>query len=482
VALEHSRPVRLAAGASGRAESELERALEAARVVVSVDASLPGALLTMRVLLTTLRRLPGQLALERDGLPHATIDAIAEAVSAIDPKRPLTIGRASEATVRLHIGTDRGDQAVRLVPEAHGAHVAGQRSAVIRPTRSSSALGAIYTAALGAAEAFKYTAQVRPHRRVLHRHLRFCPVTLSSDLSAAPMIEQPLELALTLVGIGAIGTGVVLIMSELDATGRLVAVDYESFAEENRGTYSLGGAAEAVAKKPKVALAEAALAHFDVLPFPHPVEELPAAIDRGDVPWLPLVVSGLDTPEARRATQRIWPDRLIDAATGDTMLGLHEHLHGLGPCMICFFPEKRGGPSAAERLAAITGLPVELLARGDEILREEHLERVSDKQRALLLEHLGRPVCGLARAVGLTALGAGDYRPSVPFISLQAASLALGRVLAHELGLAARSNLVQYDGLFGPQAATVEQMRATDDCYCQTNARTIDKVRALRRR
>jgi hypothetical protein len=482
VALEHSRPLRLAASASGRGESELERALEAARVIVSADASLPGALLTTRVLLTTMRRPPGQLVLERDGLPQTAVDEIAEAVTAVDPERPLTIGRASEATARLHVGTGRGDEAVRLVPEAHGAHVAGQRSATIRPRRSASALGAIYTAALGAAEAFKFTARVRPDRCVLHRHLRFCPVTLSSDLTAAPMLVQPLELAVTLAGIGAIGTGVVLILSELDALGRLIAVDYESFAPENRGTYSLGGGAEVAAKPPKVALAEAALARFDVLPFPHPVEELPAAIDNGDLPWFPVVVSGLDTAEARRATQRIWPDRLIDAATGDTMVGLHEHLHGKGPCMICFFPEERGGPSAAERLSTITGLPVDLLARGDEILREEHLARVSDKQRTLLLQHLGKPVCGLARAIGLTTLGADDYRPSVPFISLQAASLALGRLLAHELGFAPQPNLVQYDGLFGPQTVTLERMRPTNDCYCQTNARTIDKVRALRSR
>jgi hypothetical protein len=162
VALEHSRPLRLAAGASGRGESELERALETARVVVSADAHLPGALLTTRVLLTTLRRLPGQLVLERSGLPQTAVDEIAEAVTGIDPERPLTIGRASEPTVRLHIGTGRGDQAVRLVPEAHGAHVAGQRNATIRPARSASALGAIYTAALGAAEAFKFTAHVQP--------------------------------------------------------------------------------------------------------------------------------------------------------------------------------------------------------------------------------------------------------------------------------------------------------------------------------
>jgi hypothetical protein len=480
VTLEHSRAVRLAAGASGRRESELEHALEASSVVVSADAAMPGALLTTRVLLTTLRRLPGQLVLERDGLPKAAVDLLAETVSAIDPERPLKIGHAVEPTVRLHIGAGRGDQSVRLVPEAYGAHVAGQRTAVIRPRRHASALGAIYTAALGAAEAFKHTAQVRRDRRVLHRHLRFCPVTLSSDLTAAPMITEPLELALTLVGIGAIGTGIVLILSELDASGHVIAVDNERFARENRGTYSLGGAAELAAEPTKIALAEAALDSFDVIPFPHRVEELTEAIDRGDVPWFPLVVSGLDTPHARRATQRLWPDRLIDAATGDTMLGLHEHLQGTGPCMTCFFPEERGGPSAAERLSEISGLPVALLARGDEVLREEHLSRVTNEQRAKLVEHLGKPVCGLARALGLTDLPAGDYEPSVPFVSLQAASLAVGRILAGESGLEALPNLVQYDGLFGPQAATLERMHPIGDCYCQTNVGTIQKVRALR--
>lgn len=479
--VEHSRAVRLAANASGRGESELERALDASCVSVSADASLPGALLTTRVLLTTLRRLPGQLVLDPGELPGSVVDEVAEAVAAIDPERPLKVGRATTPTVRLHVGTGCGDQAVRLVPDGHGAHVAGQRNAVIRLARDASALGSIYTAALGAAEAFKYTAQVQRRRRVLHRHLRFCPVTLSSDLTAAPTLDKSLELALTLVGIGAIGTGVVLILSELDAHGRLLAVDNQNFARENRGTYSIGGAAEVAAEPPKVALAKAALPRFDVTPFPHHVETLPAAIDDGLMPWFPFVLSGLDSPEARRATQRLWPDRLIDAATGDTMLGLHEYLHGVGPCMTCFFPEERGGSSSAERVSEITGLPIELLARGDEILRAEDLSDLTDKQREQLTRHVGEPVCGLARAIGLTGLDAGDYQPSVPFISLQASCLAVGRLVAHELGVDGLSNFVQYDGLFGPQAATLEQMRTIRDCYCQTHAATIEQVRTLRR-
>lgn len=479
--LEHSRGLALAANASGLQQSALEQALEATQVVLSIDPDVPRCVLTARVLLTTLRRMPGRLVLEPSGLSSTVVDELAASVSAIDPARALTIGRAREATVRLHIGTGRGDEAIRLLPEAHGAHIAGQRTVVIRPQRPASALGAIYTAALAAAETFKYAARVQGHRRVIHRHLRFCPVTLSNDLSRAPMSSRSLELALTLVGIGAIGTGIVLILSELNASGLIVVVDYEQFKRENRGTYSLGAEAEAESEPEKVALAHAALTDFEVVKFPYRVENLPAAIDEGEVPWTALVLSGLDSAEARRATQRLWPDHLIDAATGDTMLGLHEYRHASGPCMMCLFPPERSGPSAAARMAQITGLPVELLARGDDLLREEHLGGVSEEQRAVLLEHVGKPICGLARAIGLTSLDSGGFRPSVPFVSLQAASLAVGRLLVGESIGHTPANFVQYDALFGPQAATLERRAVTRDCYCQTNQQTIARVRTLRR-
>ncbi len=302
-------------------------------------------------------------------------------------------------------------------------------------------------------------ARVRPARRVLHRHLRFCPVTLSSDLAAAPLLTAPIELALTLVGIGAIGTGVARILSELDVFGRVLAVDCERLASENRGTYSLGGVAEVNARPTKVELAEATLTRFDVIPFPHRVEELPAAIDRQNAPWLPLVVSGLDTPEARRETQRLWPDRLVDAATGDTMLGLHEHAYGRGPCTRCFFPETRDGPSAAQRLSEITGLPVALLVPAARSCVTSISTISPPTSEPSSSRHLGNPVCGLARTFGLTDLDAADYQPSAPFISLQAASLAIGRVLAHKLDLNGQPNFVQYDGLYGPQTATLDTMQ-----------------------
>ncbi len=151
----------------------------------------------------------------------------------MNPEQPLTVLRSpADPTVRLHIGTGDG-HAIRVVPEGYGAHIAGDPSALINPTRPGNPLGAVHAAALGAAEVFKQTAQVLPARRVLHRHLRSCPVTLSSDLAAAPDLATALAVDLAQVGIGAIGTGIVLLLQALKAEGQLVAVDCQRFGSEN---------------------------------------------------------------------------------------------------------------------------------------------------------------------------------------------------------------------------------------------------------
>ena len=65
-------------------------------------------------------------------------------------------------------------------------------------------------------------------------------------------------------------------------------------------------------------------------------------------------------------------------------------------------------------------------------------------------------------------------------MSLQAACLAVGRLIASQLNLRPPGNLVQYDGLIGPQATTTEQMRRRSDCVCATRATTIEQVRHQR--
>jgi hypothetical protein len=193
------------------------------------------------------------------------------------------------------------------------------------------------------------------------------------------------------------------------------------------------------------------------------------------------VLTALDTAAARRDAQRLWPDRLIDAGTGDTMLRIHDHHHGNGPCLICLFSTDRSGPSAAKRLAEATGLPLERAMRGDDPLTPEDLALLTADQQQTLALHLGKPVCGLAQAIGLTGLGADGYQPSIPFVSLQAACVAVGRLVSSQFGLRPPGNLVQYDGLVGPHATTIEEIHQRPDCVCTTRASGIEQVRRQRR-
>lgn len=82
-------------------------------------------------------------------------------------------------------------------------------------------------------------------------------------------------------------------------------------------------------------------------------------------------------------------------------------------------------------------------------------------------------MCGLAQAIGLTVLDAVGFRPSIAFVSLQAACLPVGRLIASGLGVGVAGNLVRYDGLFGPSTATVDWMDRGPSCYCETRAETI---------
>jgi hypothetical protein len=484
VSVDHSRSLKLMAGVSGNTASDLEAHLEDVNIVVSVDPSIPLSVLTTRVLLTTLRRGLGQLYLLReDGMSDSEIASIATAVDAIDTERPLLVIGPNDSlpsgAFRVHVGPTIAAPAIRIVPEGYGAHITNSAEAVIQPTRPANAIGAIYTAALGAAEVFKIAAQVVPDRLTMHDHLQFCPLTLTEDLHLAPDLPESFVLDLMLVGIGAIGTGIVLLLSELPAEGRLIAVDPQEFADENVATYSIGDMAEVGALK--VDIARDRLTRFDVTPIKSEIGDLISAIDEGEVRCPATVLTALDSPEARRDAQRLWPDHLIDGQTGDTTLGICDHRHSIDPCLICLFSEDRTRPSGAEWVADSLGLPADLLADGDAILTLEHLDGLSEEQQERLRPHLGKPVCGLARATGLTDLDAGTFMPSIPFVSLQAACLAVSRMVAANLGYPSQYNFVQQDGLVGPQAATLLQMKPRADCVCQARSATIETVRTRRR-
>jgi hypothetical protein len=477
---DHSRNLKLAGDASTLITSELEQHLDRAHLIVSIDEDYPSSMLTGKILMTTLRRSPGELTLLANNLSTQYTTEVEEMCQAIDPDRPINVSSKESAgreqSVRLHIGPTA--RAIRVVPDGYGAHLLSKPSRSVVPRQIPNAVGAAFAAGLAASEAFKYVARVRESRGVLHDYVCFCPFALSSDMSISIPLLSPIELDATLVGVGSIGSAIVMLLDALQLSGRVVLVDRQRYALENVGTYSFGTRQDALRGTWKVELAQQVLTGFDTELVRDPAEDLPALIGSGEVSRTPLVLSALDTAESRRATQRMWPDHLIDAQTGDSMVGFCGYRHGIDPCLMCSFPVDVAAPSGMHQFAEHLGLPPELFGLPGAVLEESHLTSVNAEAREKLKRFIGKPVCSLMDGT-VSVFGSDGFQPAATFIALQAACLSVARLAASSLGYVSQSNFGQYDTLVGPQRATVENMKPKRSCVCQTRKTTIEQVRKV---
>ncbi len=477
---DHSRMLKLGSEASGRSESELREHLEASRVSIGLDPAIPGVRLAAELLVRTLRRMPGVITLDPSNVPRGLVDRIVEEAALIDPDRPVKVARTGEFDIAIRLAATGPRGTLRALPDLHGYRLTSGNGE-LRQRRPASALGSASVAAVVSGEVFKTTAAVKPPRGLHHRTLSFCPVTLTSQPENGPELPASWRLVAMLLALGAIGTGTALILSELPVEGDLDLVDPQRYATENVGTYSLGGVLEGRDKPFKTDVAAAVLRRFETRGWQRFAGDLPELIDAGSLRWPIVMLTGPDSPGARRDAQRVRPDRMIDGGTGGTMVGLHVTADAGQPCMSCLFPETvLEGRNSIEELAALTGLPPEILVRGADILTEHHLASLDADQQALVRPHVGKEICGLASAIGLTDLGSGDFQPSVPFVSLTAAALVVGRLVAQATGVEPAANFVQFDGLAGPRRLTADRRRARPGCECVERAGVIAAVRARR--
>jgi hypothetical protein len=473
---EHSRALRLAAQASAHAETSLLEHLRLQHVHLTLDPSRPEDLAAAELLAANLARLPIQLTVDTDELCAGARARMDWATRAADPFATSLKETRRANALHVHVGRE-GRADLHAAPVHHGATVAKRP---LPATGPASGLGAVTCAALATGEIFKRIAPIRPDRARAYDEFTWCPVTLGPEPESAPLLDRPPDLDIALIGLGAVGTATTRILGLLGATGHASVVDPERFTIENVGTYSLGERDDARRRIWKTHLAHRVLSgSMSVETHEVPVEEFIERIDAGRARWPALALTGLDSVNARREAQMLWPLRLLDAATGDTMCGLHDVGRTDRACLRCLFPVVTGGPNAAQRLADRLGIDALVLRDGDQPLRLEHIAHLDENRRHALLAEVGKPICGLAQAAGLTELPSHDYRPSVPFVSQQAACLAVGRLVADELGLS-RATFVQYDTLTGPDAGTFEQREPLASCYCQQRVGIVARLRAMR--
>ncbi|WP_392544214.1 ThiF family adenylyltransferase [Oryzobacter telluris] len=478
----YSRPLLLAASSSGVDEVNLKGRLENSAVVVTADPAAPALATTLRVLIANLRRLPIRLHIVADGgegsLDSTLLAELEGLVLGIDPTRPLSLSWPDQFTVHVHVGVDTEKAHLSGVADGHGARLRPKGSSFPILLQAGTGLGGLVAGAMLTAEVFKILVGVAPNRRGPLKEIDFCPVALGEPDGVVRLL--PTLEGVALIGGGAIGTAVALILRELNAQGELTVVDPETYDEPNVATYSLGGLRSAASKQHKVQLIRDELPGVTVEPFIGKARDYIEAIDAG-VSAMPVTVLGaVDSIEARHEIAAIHATNFLDGSTGGatgTMLSLSEGTWS-GPCLRCYYPTRRSQePTVIDVLAERTGLSRERLARGTDHLTADDLDALSvltAEDRVTLEAHLGQAICGLGRAFGLVGEDAG-YNPSAAFVAQQAAALVVGALIRG--GVSASPNHVQYDALFGPYAGMTVPRKPRLSCRCQVDAVLHREVR-----
>ena len=483
---DYSRTIRLASRASDQEPTALESRIQATDVLVSIDPDEPAAALTVEVVVANLRRLPVRLWLDSRGgraqVGPKLLERLQSLAAGIDPDRELRVGRPSDPTVHVHVGTGATSAAASGAPDGHGTRIRPHGSHFPRTLAPGTGLGAVLTGAMLSAEAFKGVVGVAANRRAAPHPIDFCPVSLGEPASDPPAPLPHLD-RVALVGAGAIGTGITLILQGLGAHGAMTVVDPQVFEEPNVTTYSLGTMADATTRLAKVDLVARELPDVDVQRLVGTAHDLVAGIDDRTLLMPTVVLGAVDSIAARHEIASIHAARTFDGSTGGaagTTLSLAEALPH-GPCLRCYYPAKAaGGPSTEQQVAHLTGISLSRIARGQDLITEADLAHVDPKHREVVRSQIGRPICGLARALGLTG-AVDEYRPSAAFVAQQAAALVVGALIRSRSPAFIGAQLdVEYDAMFGPQKGMTAGRVPNPLCRCQTSADLIEQVREQR--
>ncbi len=364
------------------------------------------------------------------------------------------------------------------------ARVSSGNSSLPAASALTNPMGALAAACLGVAEVFKRLIRLKEGRGSLLDGLTFSLHSYHcQDADPGPALPTELPLDLLLVGVGAIGNGVIHLLSQLPTIGQAWIVDPQSFQDENLGTCLLIGPQDLGV--PKAAFAEKILRdRLRVKGFHQDLEAFQSRLG-SELNYPRVVLTALDNIDARHAAQKLWPDLIIDGAIGDFPCQVSRHKWGEdSACLMCLFRYPPG--QAAETVASLaTGLNRSRMQQADEAVTEDDVQAAPANRQEWLRERLGRQICSVVREAVAQQISDDEQRkgfaPSVPFVACMSACMIVAELVKYAAGFStALKTRYQLDMLSGPLLGSMIPQEKRRDCQCMARCRNIDTWRRQR--
>ncbi|WP_207000026.1 ThiF family adenylyltransferase [Trinickia mobilis] len=357
-------------------------------------------------------------------------------------------------------------------------------------TGQDNPLSCMLAASFGVTEVFKRIYAIPVDKAAPMEDAAFSLFELSCTFKdCGPPLPNTIALPETLIlGAGAIGNGLVLVLSQLPLTGNVLLMDKQDFATENFGTCALLDSTDWIGNSKAKMLAEwlRTRSTLNVEGDSSTIEDAlgtPTLKNNID-----LVINGLDDVGARRAVQKLWPSLLVDGAINSAGAAVvtYSISHRRFACLRCTFREPNEDYIAQQVEA--TGLHKSSL-EGDpnRLINDTDIAAADESAREWLREQQrqGKTICstvstGVAENLGLKL--AKGFRPSVPFVATASAALVAAQVLRNLFWPEQRFvHEFQFGSVFGgPSTSTAVGRRADSECECTKNAGLIDMLIARR--
>jgi hypothetical protein len=354
-------------------------------------------------------------------------------------------------------------------------------------------LGALMATSLGVTEVFKrlygVSDSVAPPLDLIEfslYSLTTSPNTTGPDLPVSIAFPDSM-----LIGGGAIGNGIVLLLSQLGARGRLHIVDKQVFGDENLGTCMLLDDAEWIgdSKASRLASWLSLRSGFRVSEKQELIKDARCNPEVEGMS-IELILNGLDDSSARHDAQLFWPSVLVDGGINAVGAGVVSSRidHPEGACLRCTFSL----PSFDERSlqATATGLSIGTLTQDlHRPLELNDIELADESKRSWLLSQMseGKTICATISEAQKTQLGLNvemGFRPSAPFVAAASASLVIGEALKALFYPDSEFNhSFQIANVFlGPLSSSASLRKADHRCECVTQRHLIEELPAVRHR
>jgi hypothetical protein len=331
-------------------------------VVFDANASLTNeGRTTLDLLINLLARLYPRISLVAvDGVSIAIRKQIASVAYEVNPA--IEVGESADtADYCVVIGRSRCPENIPHLYIGSDSWVVGvSPDQPVESSNSQNPFGAAAAACFGAAAVFRalFADQLPKSAPDISWRMSLLDMdTTRTEYNNPPLPSDVSIGEVHLVGVGAIGNGVIWALSRIHGlNGIFHLIDAETVDASNPQRYVLASPSDI--DSPKVELAAHSLSKTALEVFPHQLEWASYLAKRGD--WcLERVLVALDSARDRRAVQSSLPRWIANSwtQTGDLGVSRHPRFGTDSACLFCLYFPDGAMPNEEDLVAAAIGMP-----------------------------------------------------------------------------------------------------------------------------